>query len=150
MRNTFALLTIICTTFITLSCTSKVDNKQENAIVKSIDSTPFLDDSKNTNIKKKTKLRLSKETPTDELVFLGCKFHDGVYSASVDYNNSETGYSATYVLNVEVLDCRVVEIDFPDNSSLDDDHISAADLNIEGIATVKGEEGKTFEVQLDL
>lgn len=33
-----------------------------------------------------------------------CKFEDGTYCVSVDYNNPETGYSATYTLEVEVQD----------------------------------------------
>jgi hypothetical protein len=78
----------------------------------------------------------------------GCKFDDGNYSASVDYNNSETGYSATYTLDVEVQDCQVVQINFPNDGYLDEDHISYADIDEDGRASVDGEDGKTYEIQI--
>lgn len=79
----------------------------------------------------------------------GCKFEDGTYSATVDYNNSETGYSATYNLDVEVQDCQIVQINFPNDGYLDDDHISYADIEEDGSASVTGEDGKTYEIQID-
>lgn len=79
----------------------------------------------------------------------GCKFDDGNYSATVDYNNSETGYSATYTLDVEVQDCQVVQINFPNDGYLDEDHISYADIDEDGRASVDGEDGKTYEIQID-
>jgi hypothetical protein len=78
-----------------------------------------------------------------------CKFEDGTYSATVDYNNPETGYSATYTLDVEVQDCQVVQINFPNDGYLDDDHISYADIDEDGYASIEGEEGKTYEIQID-
>jgi hypothetical protein len=80
---------------------------------------------------------------------LGCKYDDGTYSATVDYNNPETGYSATYTLDVEVQDCQVVQINFPNDGYLDEDHISYADIDEDGNASVDGEEGKTYEIQID-
>jgi len=79
----------------------------------------------------------------------GCKFDDGTHSATVDYYNSETGHSATYTLDVEVQDCQVVQINFPSGGYLDEDHITAAELDADGHATVEGEDGKTYEVQID-
>ena len=78
-----------------------------------------------------------------------CKFEDGNYSATVDYNNPETGYSATYTLDVEVQDCQVVQINFPNDGYLDEDHISYADIDEDGRASVDGEDGKTYEIQID-
>lgn len=78
-----------------------------------------------------------------------CKYEDGTYSATVDYNNSETGYSATYSLDVEVQDCQIVQINFPNDGYLDDDHISYADIEEDGSASVTGEDGKTYEIQID-
>ena len=78
-----------------------------------------------------------------------CKIEDGTYSATVDYNNPETGYSATYTLDVEVQDCQVVQINFPNDGYLDEDHISAADLDEDGNANVDGEDGKTYVVLID-
>ena len=71
------------------------------------------------------------------------------YSATVDYNNPETGYSATYTLDVEVQDCQVVQINFPNDGYLDEDHISYADIDEDGRASVDGEDGKTYEIQID-
>lgn len=78
-----------------------------------------------------------------------CKFEDGDYSAIVDYNNSETDYSATYTLNVEVKDCKVVQINFPNDGYLDGDHISYADIDEDGNANVDGENGKTYKIKID-
>ena len=79
----------------------------------------------------------------------GCKFEDGTYSATVDYNNPETAYSTTYTLDVEVQDCQIVQINFPNNGYLDEDHISFADINEDGNASVDGEDGKTYEIQIN-
>jgi hypothetical protein len=88
----------------------------------------------------------SEESPVDDS---GCKYDDGTYSASVDYYNPETGYSATYSLDVEVQDCQIVQINFPNDGYLDDDHISYADIDENGEATVIGEEGKTYNITID-
>lgn len=79
----------------------------------------------------------------------GCKFDDGTYSATVEYYNPETDYSATYTLDVEVQDCQIIQINFPNNGYLDEDHISYADIDEDGNATVYGEDGKTYEIQID-
>lgn len=79
----------------------------------------------------------------------GCKFYDGTYSATVDYYNPETGYSQTYTLDVEVEDCEVVRIDFPNGGWLDSDHITPAELDEDGTCTVYGEDGKTYRIQID-
>lgn len=79
----------------------------------------------------------------------GCKYDDGTYIASVDYYNPETGYSATYNLDVEVQDCQIVQINFPNDGYLDDDYISYADIDENGEATVFGEEGKTYNLTIE-
>ena len=85
----------------------------------------------------------------EEETYSGCKFDDGYYSATVYYNNSETGYSAIYTLDVEIQDCQVVQINFPNDGYLDEDHISYADIDEDGRASVDGEDGKTYEIQID-
>ena len=80
----------------------------------------------------------------------GCNFDNGTYTATVDYDNSETGYSATYTLDVEVQDCQVVQISFPNDGYLDEDHISYADIDADGNAIVDGEDGKTYRVHIDV
>ena len=79
----------------------------------------------------------------------GCKYEDGTYSASVDYHNPETGYYATYNLDVEVEDCQVVQINFPNDGYLDQDHISYADVDEDGNATVDVEDGKNYSIHID-
>ena len=78
-----------------------------------------------------------------------CNFKDDTYSATVDYNNSETNYSNTYTLDIDIENCQVVKIYFPKGGWLDEDHISAADIDEDGNATVEGEDGKTYEVHID-
>jgi len=78
-----------------------------------------------------------------------CKFEDGTYTANVKYHNSETDYSATYTLDVEVENGQVVKIDFPNGGWVDEDHITAADLDEKGSANVSGEDGKSYEVQIE-
>ena len=77
------------------------------------------------------------------------KLSDGMHEATVEYNNPETGYSATYTLQVQVEDKQVVEIDFPKGGWLDSDHITPADLEDDGTAHVEGEDGKTYDVTID-
>lgn len=76
-------------------------------------------------------------------------FEDGTYTATVDYYNSQTGYSATYTLDVEVEDNEVTVIYFNNGGYLDDDHIWPEELDEDGYAEVEGEDGKYYEVQID-
>lgn len=78
-----------------------------------------------------------------------CEFDDGTYSATLDYYNSETNYSATYTLDVDVQGCQVVQINFPNDGYLDDDHISYADIDEDGNASVEGEDGRTYEIHIE-
>ena len=78
-----------------------------------------------------------------------CEFPDGEYSAIVYYYNPDTDFSNTYTLYVDVEDCQVVQINFPKGGWLDEDHIDAADIDDNGEAMVYGEDGKTYDVQLD-
>ncbi len=79
----------------------------------------------------------------------GCKFRDGTHSATVDYFNPETGYRKTYTLDVEVDNCEVVQIDFPKGGWLDEDHISAEELDSDGSCSITGDEGRTYDIQID-
>lgn len=76
-------------------------------------------------------------------------YEDGTHYATVNYYNPETGYSGTYNLEVEVEDNEVTVIYFNNSGYLDDDHISPEELDDYGSATIYGEEGKTYEVQID-
>jgi hypothetical protein len=71
-----------------------------------------------------------------------CQFDDGDYSADVEYNNPDTGYSATYALNVEVKDCELLQIDFPNGGYLDDDYIEPGTIDEDGDASIIDKQGK--------
>jgi len=75
---------------------------------------------------------------------------DGTYTAIVDYYNPATDYSATYTLDVEVESGEVTVIYFPNDGYLDDDHIYPSELDDGGYVSIDGEEGKTYDVQIDL
>lgn len=78
-----------------------------------------------------------------------CDFEDGKYSSTVDYTNQETGYSQTYNLDVEVEDCKVIQINFPNGGWLDSDHINPSEIGEGGSCIIEGEEGKTYAIQID-
>lgn len=86
------------------------------------------------------------ENPSD---YFGCEFEDGTHSATVDYYNPETGYSQTYTLDVDVENCEVVQINFPNGGWLDSDHITPAEVDENGSCIIEGEEGRTYEIQID-
>jgi hypothetical protein len=76
-------------------------------------------------------------------------FEDGSYSATVDYYNPSTGYSATYSLTVEVYNNQVTTIYFPNDGYLDEDHIWPDELDENGFVSIEGEDGKTYNIQID-
>ena len=124
------------------SCDSKSNDNSDESSTNSY-STVREDNEEKTNFRTDESDDETEETDSS------CKFEDGNYSATVDYHNSATGYSATYTLDVEVQDCQVIQINFPNDGYLDEDHISYADIDEDGQASVEGEEGKTYEIQID-
>jgi hypothetical protein len=131
--------------FLITSCNSKSSENNSDGSLKNSYST------EQESSEEETRYRKDESENDEELEGnnSGCKFEDGNYSATVDYNNPETGYSATYTLDVEVQDCQVVQINFPNDGYLDEDHISYADIDEDGRASVDGEDGKTYEIQID-
>lgn len=79
----------------------------------------------------------------------GCRYSDGTHSATVYYYNPETGTRSTYTLDVEVENCEVTQIDFPNGGYLDDCHIEPTALDSDGDATVEDDKGRKFEVHID-
>jgi hypothetical protein len=140
MKRIILLALLLLLTTIVFSCSSKAENVQGNN--KSNTSFSSTSDEENDE-----DLESSNSEGLDN--FAGCKFKDGIYSSIVDYNNPETGYSATYTLDVDVRDCQVVQINFPNDGYLDDDHISYADIDDDGNASVNGEDGKTYQIQIE-
>jgi hypothetical protein len=78
-----------------------------------------------------------------------CKYKDGTHSATVEYTNPETGYNQTYTLDVEVENCEIIQINFPKGGWLDIDHITPSEIDNDGSCTIEGEEGRTYEIQID-
>lgn len=74
---------------------------------------------------------------------------DGTYSADVDYYNPDTGYSATYTLDVEVQDGCVTTIYFPNDGYLDGSHIDATELDDDGNCFICDDEGREFSIHID-
>lgn len=90
-----------------------------------------------------------REVDMETYNYNGCNYEDGVYTATVDYYNPETEYSSTYTLDVEVSNCEVIQINFPNDGYLDEDRISNTTIDENGYAFIDGEDGKTYEVHLD-
>lgn len=134
--NRLLILIFLSTLSVIYACSEKTD-KAENSTSKATYEEP------DANVNKEDD---SEENSVEDS---GCKYDDGTYSASVDYYNPVTGYSATYNLDVEVQDCQIVQINFPNDGYLDEDHISYADIDENGEATVFGEEGKTYNITID-
>lgn len=140
MKRTILLAVLITLTIIIFSRSPEAENVQGN----NSSNISFTNTSDEENDED-----LENSDSEDIDNFAGCKFEDGTYSATVNYNNPETAYSATYTLDVDVRDCQVVQINFPNDGYLDDDHISYADIDDDGNADVDGENGKTYQIQID-
>lgn len=138
-KKTFAILLSLFTTLTLLSCSDNSSSEAET------ENYTRHSSSSNSNLSSEDNEENTKVTSVNN----DCNFKDDTYSATVDYNNSETNYSNTYTLEVEVKDCQVVKIYFPKGGWLDEDHISAADINEDGNARVEGEDGKTYEIHID-
>jgi hypothetical protein len=139
-------ITIILSLLI-FSCSSKTkgdseNNETPNSLITTNDEYNDIETVSAENINDETAIETN-------IPPAGCGLDDGTYSATVGYNNSKTGYSATYTLDVDVEDCQVVQINFPNDGYLDADHIPAADIDEDGNANVDGEDGKTYEIQID-
>ena len=137
------IIGILFTAIIT-SCSSKSEKQNEDYSSSSYSNRDYESNSSNYSDDDERN-----EDDSEYSSSSGCKFEDGTYSATVDYYNPETGYSQTYTLDVEVEDCEVVQIDFPNGGWLDSDHITPAELDEDGNCTVDGEDGKTYEIQID-
>ena len=149
MKLSIKINIIVSISFLTLaslifSCSSKSENEGGG-------NNPNSEHS-NSNVQDDRRHNQDSEANEDEVEnenFSSCQFEDGTYSANVDYNNPETGYSATYTLDVEVQDCQVVQINFPNDGYLDEDHISYGDIDQNGYSSIEGEDGKTYEIRID-
>jgi hypothetical protein len=152
MKNNSVIIAITVLFFL-YSCSSKSGNENSES------STSNNEDYSNENnsseyeneMEESNSLESNYNIQSDETIDYPseCGFNDDTYSASVDYYNPNTGHSASYTLDVEVQDCQVVQISFPNGGFLDNSHISPADIDSGGDATVTGENGQTYEIHID-
>ncbi|WP_157580810.1 hypothetical protein [Segetibacter koreensis] len=90
------------------------------------------------------------DNSSDNLAIKKGKLKEDTYSATVEYTNPKTGYSNTYTLDVDIEDNEVTVIHFPNDGYLDEDHITPAELDEDGHVEIEGEDGKTYDIQIDL
>ena len=126
-----------------ISDSSSTDTKQytNNSI-----SSPTVDNTDVTNIQ--SSAIKTKESPVVQNYAATGSIGD-TYPATVEYHNGSTGYSASYNLDVTVENNQVTKIEFPNGGELNEDHITAEELDDDGNATVQGENGKTYDVHID-
>lgn len=74
---------------------------------------------------------------------------DGTHEANVSYYNPNTGHQADYSLSVEVENGEVTKIYWPNGGWSDEDHISSGELDEEGNTTIEGEDGQTYDIEID-
>ncbi|PGH41011.1 MAG: hypothetical protein CRN43_00935 [Candidatus Nephrothrix sp. EaCA] len=141
MKTTIALICFLTFVCFACSCSAQHENKQSRGSNSLYDDDDSADD-----------VYLAPESEENEepaMYSSECKLEDGTYSSTVEYYNPNTGYSGTYSLDVEVQDCQVVQINFPNGGYLDEDDISYSDIDEDGNASVDGEDGKTYEIHID-
>jgi hypothetical protein len=132
----FGWITSVLLICIFISCKSKMDNN--NARSTATIYNDLEDDSDHDD-----------EDEDENFSLTSCGYNDGIYTATIRYYNPDTDYDAIYTLDVEVETCEVTIIYFPKGGWLDDDHIDPAELDEDGYCIIYGEDGKTYEIQID-
>ena len=145
--NLFASTILVCS-FSIFSCNEKEEKAVEGTTENSYQSSPTPSQNNSSNYVEGEEDN-ERTSEVDEQESNGCKYKDGTHSATVDYFNPETGFSNKYSLDVEVEDCQVVQINFPNGGWLDSDHINPEQLDDDGNCTIEGDEGRTYEIQIN-
>lgn len=133
-RN-FGWITGVLLICIFISCNCKMDNNTRSSAT----IHDELEDDSDNNY----------EDEDESFSLTSCGYNDGIHSATIKYFNPVTDYDAIYNLDVEVETCEVTVIYFPKGGWLDDDHIEPAELDEDGYCIIYGEDGKTYEIQID-
>ena len=76
-------------------------------------------------------------------------YKDGTYMATIDFFNPQTSYRSTYTLKIGVTHGWVTKIAFPNDEYMSNDHITPAELDVDGGCNVYGEHGKVYTIQID-
>ena len=143
MKQAIYFLTIL-TLFLTCGCS---ENKDENSTNSEFEEEEFEQEENNLILDQASEEIKIEEN--DDYRDEGQIFENGTYPAFVDYYNPQTGYSASYYLDVEVEYNQITIIYFPNDGYLDDDHIWPEELDENGYAFIYGEDDKSYEVQID-
>jgi hypothetical protein len=75
-------------------------------------------------------------------------YEDGIYCASIDYYNPNTGNRNQYVLEVEVENNEVVQINFGNGGWLDSDHMTPEPLDENGECTITSDRNYEYGIQI--
>lgn len=75
-------------------------------------------------------------------------YPDDTYCARVEYNNSNTGTESSYTLTVLVQNNEVIEINWPNGGTLDQDHFQAAELDEYGHTKFTNDKGYEYSIDI--
>jgi len=78
-----------------------------------------------------------------------CRLIEGPQEATVAYFNTSKGYNQGYPLEIKVVNCQVVEIDFPKGGHLDMHHIDPTEIDDGGDAEIMDDEGRDWHIHFD-
>lgn len=75
-------------------------------------------------------------------------YSDETYCAEVQYHNPNTGTQSSYTLTVKVENNEIVEINWPNGGSLDEDNFSNVAIDENGHSSFTSNKGYKYEVQI--
>lgn len=130
---TIRVILIICI-YLFISCKSDV-NKRYYVNSNGDNANSFYEKSDQQNI-------LEDEKDDD-----GYEYKDGMYCASVEYYNPNTGTSSTYTLNIEVESDNLVTIHWPNGGWLDESHFISEDIS-SGTCSFTSDKGYEYNVTI--
>ena len=77
----------------------------------------------------------------------GYEYKKGMYCASVEYYNPNTGTSGSYTLNIEVENDNLVTIHWPNGGWLDESHFISEDIS-NGSCSFTSDKGNEYNVTI--
>ncbi|WP_324760605.1 hypothetical protein [Sphingobacterium thalpophilum] len=77
----------------------------------------------------------------------GYEYKDGIYCASVEYYDPNTGTSSTYTLNIDVENDNLVTIHWPNGGWLDESHFISEDIS-SGSCSFTSDKGYEYNVTI--
>ena len=77
----------------------------------------------------------------------GYEYKDGIYCATVEYYNPNTGTSSTYTLNIEVESDNLVTIHWPNGGWLDESHFISEEIS-SGTCSFTSDKGYEYNVAI--